>query len=341
MSQIEISMLDDFDGRIHWIDTLGIIPSKCIERVDTVHGDKTLFHGCYDWHSSVHGHWALFRMDLTGSGQHHDEITQASRRFTEEKISAVINELKQAPRFEMPYGRAWQLKLVVEYEKWVQENHAPLPRNWQHLGDYTAESLIAFYLGESPRRTPDILSNQHRNGSFAIIQLFDYFKHRKDEEKLAAVQDYITEYFVDGDLYFDPELDKDPNAFLSPFWSWVYLLAKTQPDETLKKLVDVNEISEDRLRSMARQEITYGQVHHLGMNWSRAWAIKSLARRILSWYSRQYPAEKFVESYHAHIERGLKVHENFTRAHPKIEEKEAYYSYYHWVPQFGMYAITD
>ena len=35
MSQGESSMLDDFDGRIHWIDTLGIIPLKCIERVNS------------------------------------------------------------------------------------------------------------------------------------------------------------------------------------------------------------------------------------------------------------------------------------------------------------------
>ena len=334
-------MLDDFHGRINWIDALGIVPSRCIERVDGVHGDKTLFHGCYDWHSSVHGHWALFRMDLTGSGRYHDEVASASKRFTEEKISAVISELEQAPRFEMPYGRAWMLKLVVEYEKWAHANRVPLPGNWRRLGDCTAENLRAYYLEGSPRRTPDILSNQYRNDSFAIVQLYDYFRHRKDEEKLAAAQDYITEHFVDGGLRFDPESDRDPKAFLSPFWSWIYLLAKTQPDETLRKLVDVNGIGDDRLRPVARQEVSRGRVHHLGMNWSRAWAIKSLARRMSSWDPRRYPAERFVESYHAHLELGLRVHEDFNRSHPDIEEKEAYYAYYHWVPQFGIYAITD
>jgi len=92
----------DFDGRIRWIDALGIIPSRCIERVDDVHGDRTLFHGCHDWHSSVHGHWALFRMDLTGSGRYHDVVNQVSRRFTEGKISAVIDELEQVPQHRCP-----------------------------------------------------------------------------------------------------------------------------------------------------------------------------------------------------------------------------------------------
>lgn len=341
MSQEETLMLDDFDGRINWIDTLGIIPLRCIERVDAVNGDKSLFHGCYDWHSSVHGHWALFRMDLAGSGMYHDEVVRASRRFTEERISSVIDELEQAPRFEMPYGRAWLLKLVVEYEKWVKVNHTPLPGNWRHLGDSTAASLITFYLGGSPRRTPDILSNQYGNDSFAIVQLYDYFKHRGDGKKVAATQGYISECFVDGDLHFDPGLDGDPRAFLSPFWSWVYFLAKTQSDEILRGLVDVDEIGEDRLRPMARQEIARGRVHHLGMNWSRAWVIKSLVRRMLSWDLRRYPEKRFVDSYHAHIEEGLRAHEDYAQAHPNVEEEEAYYSYYHWVPQFGIYAITD
>ena len=334
-------MLDDFNGRSRWIDALGIIPSKCIERVDTVHGDKTLFHGCYDWHSSVHGHWALFRMDLAGSGQHHDKVARVRGRFTEEKIASVIDELEQTTQFEMPYGRAWLLRLVVEYERWAVKNHVPLPRGWRLLGDHAAGSLEAYYLGGSPKRTLNILSNQYRNDSFSIVQLHDYYRHRSDEEKLTAIKGYITEYFVDGDLHFDPELDRDPNAFLSPFWSWVYLLAKTQPDETLRKMVGINEIGEDRLRPMAQQEVARGRVHHLGMNWSRAWAIKSLARRMLSWDSRQLLAERFIVSYHAHVVRGLKVHENFAQVHPDIEEKEAYYSYYHWVPQFGIYAITD
>jgi hypothetical protein len=331
----------DFDGRIRWIDALGIIPSRCIERVDDVHGDRTLFHGCYDWHSSVHGHWALFRMDLTGSGRYHDVVNQVSRRFTEGKISAVIDELERAPQFEMPYGRAWLLRLVVEYERWAQVNHVALPGNWRRLGDYAAESLRAYYLGGSQRRIPDILSNQYSNDSFAIVQLFDYFRHRIDDEKLAALQDYIAEYFVDGDLHFDSESDKGPRAFLSPFWSWVYLLAKTQSDETLRRLVDVDEIGEYRLLPVARQEIARGRVHHLGMNWSRAWAIKSLARRMMSWDPRTYQVERFVESYHVHIERGLRAHEDYAQAHPDVEEEEAYYSYYHWVPQFGIYALTD
>ena len=333
-------MLDDFEGREDWIDRLGTIPSRCIERVDRVHGHMTLFHGCFDWHSSVHGHWALLRMDLAGSGRHHDKAVQAEGRFTEDKVAAVIRELKEAPGFELPYGRAWLLRLCMEYEKWADKHQLETPGNWRELGDYTADSLMNYYLGEGLNRSPNILTNQYRNDSFAIVQLFDYFKHSENPSRLVEISEYVSRHFLRDDLVFTPEQELDPKAFLSPFWSWVYILARTQTDAVLRDLINVETLSES-LQPMPSQEISRGRIHHLGMNWSRAWAIKSLARRVYSWNSHQDILGELVKAYHAHIQQSLNVHEEFSRDNPEIEEREAYYSYYHWVPQFGIYAITD
>ena len=333
--------VDDFEGREYWIDRLGIIPSSCIERVDRVHGHMTLFHGCFDWHSSVHGHWALFRMDLAGSGKHHELAVQAVRRFTDENISSVIRELQEAPGFEMPYGRAWLLRLCIEYDLWSSKHQLQTPINWRELGDYTADSLMGYYVGESTDRLPNILTNQYRNDSFALVQLCDYFKHCENSERLEEISEYISRHFLVDDLIFDPEHELDPKAFLSPFWSWVYLLAKTQPDEVLKDLIIAETLSEDYLQPIPGQEISRGRVHHLGMNWSRAWAMKSLARRMHSWNKYQDFRGQLVKSYHAHIQQSLSVHKEFSQDNPDVEENEAYYAYYHWVPQFGIYAITD
>lgn len=331
-------MIDNFDKRINWIDTLGFIPSKCIERVDIVDGDKTLFHGCFDWHSAVHGYWALFRMDNCGSGRYHDKVRDISLRFTYDKVSSVISELKESPQFELPYGRAWLLKLIVEYEIWVKKYQINLPKIWRELGETTADSLFQYYQGDGLIRSPNILSNQYNNDCFSVVQLFNYYQHTNNQNKKAALGDYVCKFFVEEAPTINLELDKEPRAFFSPFWSWIYLLAKTQPDEKFLKLVKVSNISEDSLQPLPPQEISQRQVHHLGINWSRAWAIKSLARRL---QDSNFNAEKIVESYKAHIEQGLEIHKKFAKEHPVIDEKEAYYSYYHWVPQFAIYAITD
>ena len=326
------SMLDVFNERTEWIDKIGIIPSRCIERVDKVDGDKTLFHGCFDWHSAVHGHWALFRMDQSGSGIHHQRVIEVSQRFTPQKTSSVIKELEEFPKWELPYGRAWLLKLVIEYEKWGERIKVQLSKNWRHLGDTTADSLINYYVEGDSMRPPNILSNQYRNDCFSIIQLYDYYQHTNNRKK-STLDNYISKSFVENIPHIDPELDYEARAFLSPFWSWIYLLAKTQSDETLNELVKVKDMDEKILQPLPSQEIAPRKVHHLGMNWSRAWAIKSLARRLKE--------PMLEEAYHAHIKQGIKVHKRFVENNPEIEEKEAYYAYYHWVPQFALYAITD
>jgi hypothetical protein len=331
-------MLDDFTQRLYWIDNLGVIPSRCIERVDTVHGSRAIFHGCYDWHSSVHGHWAIFRTDLAGTGKNHELAVKASRRLTVDKINAVIRELQSEPAFEMPYGKAWLLRLTVEYEKWVEQNNAELPSNWKQLGDYVTESLIDYYLGNSGN-VLNIYSNQYRNDSFSIVQLHDYLQYRGEEEKLKKMLDYVSKYFLTKSLYFDPKLESDPNAFLSPFWSWVYLLVKTQPIDTLINMINVKELRKDLLSPVVQGEADPKKVHHYGINWSRAWAIKALTKSISS-MSLEY-SKILITAYHNHIKQGLNTHEEYSRAHPDIEEKESYYSYYHWVPQFAIYALTE
>ena len=56
-------------------DLAGII-ARSIVRTDTTHA---VFHGCYDWHSSVHGHWALVRVARV-TGGHQEKRSLSSVR---------------------------------------------------------------------------------------------------------------------------------------------------------------------------------------------------------------------------------------------------------------------
>ena len=50
------------------------------------------FYGCYDWHSSVHGHWLLVRQLTTNpDGVYAAEIrSKLSESFTEDKLAAEL-----------------------------------------------------------------------------------------------------------------------------------------------------------------------------------------------------------------------------------------------------------
>src|SRR6266700_8443223 len=79
------------------------------------------FYGCYDWHSSVHGHWLLVR--LTRLFPQAPFATAARRAvgqsLTPEHIAKEVKYLNAAGRntFERPYGLAWLLQLAAELKE--------------------------------------------------------------------------------------------------------------------------------------------------------------------------------------------------------------------------------
>ena len=83
--------------------------AMCFAREDT---PEPIFHGCVDWHSASHAAWALsFYQRNTGDTRY---AAQLEAEFTPADIAAEATRLRNNPRFEMPYGRAWFLRLAVE-----------------------------------------------------------------------------------------------------------------------------------------------------------------------------------------------------------------------------------
>src|ERR1700690_4662225 len=76
------------------------------------------FYGCYDWHSSVHGHWLLARLIRTYSNAPFAPAAREALRqsLTAENIAqeAAYLRAEGRARFERPYGLAWLLQLVAE-----------------------------------------------------------------------------------------------------------------------------------------------------------------------------------------------------------------------------------
>src|SRR3982074_3578317 len=76
------------------------------------------FYGCYDWHSSVHGHWLLVRLvrlfpEAPFVGEARAAVTQS---LTAANIPPEVKYLEADGRvsFELEYGLAWLLQLAAE-----------------------------------------------------------------------------------------------------------------------------------------------------------------------------------------------------------------------------------
>lgn len=77
------------------------------------------FYGCFDWHSSVHGHWMLVRLLKTKPHlENADQIFKIlENSFLENNIEAeskYFTKYDIAANFERTYGWAWLLKLDEE-----------------------------------------------------------------------------------------------------------------------------------------------------------------------------------------------------------------------------------
>src|SRR5947208_1849612 len=80
------------------------------------------FYGCYDWHSSVHGHWLLARLvrtfpDAPFAPQAREALRQSITAANIAQETAYLRGEGRAS-FERPYGLAWLLQLGQELREW-------------------------------------------------------------------------------------------------------------------------------------------------------------------------------------------------------------------------------
>ena len=103
------------------------------------------FYGCFDWHSSVHGHWLLARL----ARLHPDaEFAGAARKalglsLTAENMAAEAAYLAGEGRasFERPYGLAWLLCLAEELRAWETDEARQWVKNIAPLEAVAADRI--------------------------------------------------------------------------------------------------------------------------------------------------------------------------------------------------------
>src|ERR1700689_4756740 len=103
------------------------------------------FYGCYDWHSSVHGHWLLVRLIRTFPDAKFVPAAREALRqsLTAENIAqeAAYLRAEGRPSFERPYGLAWLLQLVAELREWDDPEARAMAANLHPLEQAALERL--------------------------------------------------------------------------------------------------------------------------------------------------------------------------------------------------------
>src|SRR6266576_5432842 len=140
------------------------------------------FCGCYDWHSSVHGHWLLVRLvrtfpEASFAGAASDALKQ-SLSAENLKQEAVYIRGEGRSSFERPYGLSWLLQLCAELREWDDLQAREWSANLKPLEDAAVERLTTWL----PKLSHPVRVGEHDQTTFGLGLMLDYARTAGNEE---------------------------------------------------------------------------------------------------------------------------------------------------------------
>src|SRR5262245_13129973 len=261
-------------------------PEHVINNTSELKAPKDLhpsFYGCYDWHSSVHGHWMLVRLlrrfpDLTEA----PEIRRIlDDHLTAAKLQAEVDYFarKESRPFETPYGWAWLLKLAEELHGWDDRDARAWSNNLRPLAGAVAARYVEFF----PKQTYPIRTGVHPNTAFGLAFAHDYARATGDERLRELVEGRARAYFA-GDADVPAAWEPGGADFFSPSLNEADLMRRVLPPTEFREwfarfLPGAARSEPKALFSPATvTDRTDPQLVHLdGLNLSRAWCMRSVA----------------------------------------------------------------
>ena len=153
------------------------------------------FYGCFDWHSSVHGHWSLVRLLRSYPNIENAENAKniLKKHLTVENIQREVDYLRDNPSWERPYGWAWLLKLASEIKKWNDPVADGLGANLQPLAD----EISRLYIQHLPKLIYPIRVGEHSNTAFGLTFAWDYAVLFEDIDLRKAIEKRALDYYKD------------------------------------------------------------------------------------------------------------------------------------------------
>ncbi|OIQ21462.1 MAG: hypothetical protein BM557_04215 [Flavobacterium sp. MedPE-SWcel] len=291
---------------------------------------KTLhpaFYGCFDWHSSVHGHWSLVYLlkHFPDLDKREEVINKLKINLSKENIAQEIAYLskKHNKSYERTYGWAWLLKLQLELDTYNKPFAKELANNLRPLSDLIAERYIEFL----PKLNYALRVGTHSNTAFGMSFAWDYALYSGNIPLQTSIRVNALRLFKDdSDCPF--EWEPSGTDFLSPCMEEVGIMQRILPKLDFIKwirnfapslfnksyTVEVGKVS-DR---------SDGHLVHLdGLNFSRAWNFYRLA--------------KFYPKRLGHLKPLADKH--FKHSLPAIVDGN--YAGEHWLASFALHAFEE
>lgn len=302
------------------------------EDVKTPQQAHPAFYGCYDWHSSVHGHWMLARvLRLFPSLREAPQIRKAlseNLSATNIAVEAAYFNRPDTKAFERMYGWAWTLKLAEE----LNRGGSPEAEAWAANVKLLADTLVARYLDFLPKQVYPIRTGLHPNTAFGLAFALDYANSVNDARLKDLLFARANDYFA-KDVDYPAKLEPGGSDFLSPALMEADLMQRVLPGDQFAKWFHafLPGIAKGEPKNLLEIAIVSDrsdpQLGHLdGLNLSRAWSMRHIANQLPA----GDPARAVLqESAFTHATDALR---NVATGHYEGE---------HWLGSFAVYLLTE
>jgi hypothetical protein len=289
------------------------------------------FYGCYDWHSSVHGHWLLARVirhfpksQIAGKAR-----AALALSLTAPNIAAEVAYITAPGResFERPYGLGWLLQLAAE----LRTSDDPQFRQWSTtlmpLETAAAKKLTPWL----PKLSYPIRIGEHDQTAFAFGLIWDWAKTTRDGAMELLLREKAKQFYLPDKscpLAYEPS----GQDFLSPCLAEADFVRRvTEPREFARWLTEfLPQVPSDGSTAwlpVARiTDRSDPKLAHLdGLNLSRAWMLEGIAAGLPADDKRRN-ALRATARLHTDMSLGAVTSEHYVGSH--------------WLGTFALYGAS-
>jgi len=288
------------------------------------------FYGCYDWHSSVHGHWLLARLVRVFPKAPFATAALAAleSNLTPARIAGEVAYFNAPGResFERPYGLAWLLQLAAELRETGTRDAAALSAALKPL----EAAVVARIMTWLPKLAYPIREGEHPQTAFAFGVILDYARGTDSALETLVVSKARAFHLNDRDC--PGSYEPSGQDFLSPCLAEADLMRRVLPPAEFAAWFTTflprvpTDGSSAWLPLAVVSDRTDGKLAHLdGLNISRAWMLEGIASGLPAGDARR---SALLAAAGTHAASGLAA---VTGEH---------YAGGHWLGSFATYLTT-
>lgn len=288
------------------------------------------FYGCFDWHSSVHGHWMLVRLLKTKPHLPNAKIIDSllNISFSKERLqkeAEYFSLYALTNTFERTYGWAWLLKLDEELATW----HHPRAQQWHKNLQPLTDTIINKWKAYLPKQTYPNRTGVHPNSAFALAFAIDWAKAVNNTDFENRLKEK-AKYFYLNDRNTPAYLEPDGSDFFSPSLEIAELMSRVLPQSEFAEWLN-NFYEQRSLENIYKIPVVsdlndYQTVHLVGLSFSKTWAMKKIAKAL----PEQHPLKNIFSK---------RADEFLSKALPLLFQSN--YGGDHWLASFAVYALDN